>query len=123
MPGMTALSIYRRKHRGDENARLIPGWIYILHVSLIAVLIVINHADHEIFRFMGMHYSVEMLKAYNVFSNTTAFVGDALRTDARGAYSSVALFFIPLIYLTLCLIFRKKICALAQNLEHKVSSR
>ena len=42
---------------------------------------------------LGMHYSIEMLKAYNIFSKTTAFVGDALRTDARGAYSSVALFF------------------------------
>ncbi|MBQ9241747.1 MAG: hypothetical protein IJ165_00720 [Proteobacteria bacterium] len=32
-------------------------------------------------------------------------------------------FFIPLIYLTLCLISKKKICALAQNLEDKFSSR
>ncbi|MBR4985517.1 MAG: sulfatase-like hydrolase/transferase [Proteobacteria bacterium] len=123
LPAMVALAIDRHRHRDAELKTLMPGWIYILHASLMALLITVNHADHEIFRFMGMHYSVEMLKAYNIFSNTTAFVGDTLRTDARGAYSSVILFCVPVIYLTLCIIFRKRICIFAQNKSDKVSPR
>lgn len=123
LPGMIALAVSNRRHGAERREDLMPRWIYILHACLMTLLITVNHADHEIFRFMGMHYSVEMLKAYNIFSSTTAFVGDTLRTDARGAYSSVILFCVPVIYLTLSLIFRKRICTFAQKKSDKLSPR
>ena len=119
IPGMLGLAVARRVRPGDDAA--VPRGIYILHVLLLTFLITLNHVDHEVFRFMGMHYSVEMLRAYNIFSNTTSFVGDALRTDARGAYSSLFLLAVPLAFLVLSLVLRRRILAVAQRV--KISAR
>ena len=122
LPAMVALFIHQIIRRNNPPASMVPTGIYILHIILLTFLICINHADHEIFRFMGMHYSIEMLRAYNIFSSTTSFVGDALRTDARGPYSSVILFVIPAFFCILSIAFRKKICGIGQKLNAKMSN-
>ena len=104
VPGILGLTIYRFTKRGTDAVNRIPRWCYVLHLVLISLLIALNHADHEVLRFMGLRYSVEMLKAYNIFSDTTSFVWGILKTDARGAYSALYFLLVPVLFLILGLV-------------------
>ncbi len=121
LPGLIAWTSVRRKQLKHQQPVKMPGWILVMHAVLLTLLICLNHSDHEILRFMGTRYSLEMLKAYNVFSDTSSFVLGTLATDARGAYSSLMLFGPPLIFLILVIAFRKKLAKFICSFEARTS--
>ncbi len=130
LPAFIAMSVLRIRAKKckisemaqDNSPVSIPRWVWILHATLCSLLVLTNHIDHEILRYMGTRYTVEMLKTYNIFSQTTSFVFDALRTDERGPFSSAILLLVPIVFFILLLVFRKRICNLFDKLEAKVPS-
>ncbi len=100
------------------------SWLYIAETILLFIYLCVNHADQEVIRFLGNHYSIQMLKTYKPANgDVSAFVTGTLREDARGAFSSVWLYVIPIAWIGLVFGFRKKPAALVDKRLSKRSDK
>jgi hypothetical protein len=60
-------------------------------IALLAALVALDHVDNELMRFMGTHFSVNLLRTYGTTGALQADVGVALLTDRGGPGLSLAL--------------------------------
>jgi len=124
LPSFIAASFLRKRPAQPEGF----GWktretlIYMIHVFIMFVFVCCNHADHELLRFYGTHYSIQMMSDYDLGSSTAGFVLETLYADIRGHYSAIVLLLFPFSWLAACLIFRKKLQKLAERIKSAISS-
>ncbi len=84
--------------------------IYVAQMIVFFLYLCINHADRELIRFMGNHYSLTMMTTYTVTgADSSTFIVDTIGHDQRGAYSAFILILFPIAWLTLGLTFKRRI--------------
>jgi hypothetical protein len=70
------------------NRRRIPGylstWLPRLFLALLVVSVMLDQADHEVMRFMGIHLTVGLLRTYGKIGAWGADVGRSLASDRGG---------------------------------------
>jgi len=94
--------------------------LFFIHAFILCIFVAVNHADHELLRFYGTHYTFQMMSDYNLSSSTANFVMETLGNDSRGPYSALLLLGFPFGWLALMLIFRRRIQRVAERLKEKL---
>ena len=93
------VSLFTKKNR-------LQNILYIIQTIVFTLTIILFHADHEFMRYTCMHYTVADLKLYDPTQGGVVF-GDILGLDARGAYSSIWILVIPILFCTISILLRK----------------
>jgi phosphoglycerol transferase MdoB-like AlkP superfamily enzyme len=68
-------------------------------IALTFSSLVIEHADNETRRFMGIHLSINYLQTYGNVARAPTAIGQAVADDPGGAFSAYILLLVPLLFL------------------------
>lgn len=71
----------------------------LLHMLAAFVALAAGHAEHELQRFMGTRLTLDYLATYGRVGQSPGAIGYALADDAGGAYSSLLLAILPVLFL------------------------
>lgn len=93
--------------------RNIQNILYIAQTIIFTITIILFHADHEFMRYTGMHYTLADLKLYDPTQGGVVF-GNILSIDARGAYSSIWILLIPIVFAFAAIALRKPLFKLSE---------
>ncbi len=105
--------------------RLPSRLLYVLFATLSFFYVVLDHADHEVCRFMGVHYSTQMMGAYHLENteSVVSFVLKSLRTDLRGAYSALLIAIVPILAFVITLFLRRRFESIGTKLCDRMKQR
>lgn len=84
-----------------QRVRVWSVWIYVV---VLAATLTGTQIDNEILRFLGMHLSVDYIFTYATASGIPLSIYHAIRDDVGGAYGSVFLLSVPLIFFVLSVV-------------------
>ncbi|HRZ78727.1 MAG TPA: sulfatase-like hydrolase/transferase [bacterium] len=73
-------------------------WIYFFHAAALFFILTATQVDNEILRFLNIHLSFDFISIYAKTDGIPESIGNVLRDDAGGRYSSLRLLAIPFIF-------------------------
>lgn len=83
-------------------------WIYFFHAGALFFVLTATQVDNEILRFLNIHLSFDFISIYAKTDGIPESIGNVLRDDAGGRYSSLRLLAIPSIFAGFAFLIAKR---------------